>query len=216
MSSTDLPRPKPGVLDIAAYVPGRETVHGTAKVYKLSSNETPLGPSPKVAEAIAAKGTDLALYPDGSAHVLRDAIARAHGLNPGNILCGNGSDELLSLLCQTYLAPGDEGLFTEHGFLVYKIQILAAGATPVPVPDTDGLVADVDRILGAVTRRPGSCSWPIPTTRPAPIFRSVKSGGCMRGCRPTWFWFWMRPMRSMSAATITSRVSSWSRTTRMS
>jgi histidinol-phosphate aminotransferase len=153
MSSTDMPRPKPGVLDIAAYVPGRETVHGAAKVYKLSSNETPLGPSPKVAEAIAAKGTDLALYPDGSAHVLRDAIARAHGLNSGNILCGNGSDELLSLLCQTYLAPGDEGLFTEHGFLVYKIQILAAGATPVPVPDTDGLVADVDRILGAVTKK---------------------------------------------------------------
>jgi histidinol-phosphate aminotransferase len=55
-------------------------------------------------------------------------------LIPGNILCGNGSDELLSLLCQTYLAPGDEGVFTEHGFLVYKIQILAAGATPVPVP----------------------------------------------------------------------------------
>jgi histidinol-phosphate aminotransferase len=81
MSSTDMPRPKPGVLDIAAYVPGRETVHGAAKVYKLSSNETPLGPSPKVAEAIAAKGADLAIYPDGSAHVLRDAIARAHGLN---------------------------------------------------------------------------------------------------------------------------------------
>jgi histidinol-phosphate aminotransferase len=75
MSSTDLPRPKPGVMDIAAYVPGRETVHGAAKVYKLSSNESPLGPSPKVAEAIAEKSADLAIYPDGSAHVLRDAIS---------------------------------------------------------------------------------------------------------------------------------------------
>ncbi|WP_340159069.1 histidinol-phosphate transaminase [uncultured Hoeflea sp.] len=153
MSSTDMPRPKPGVMDIAAYVPGRETAHGVAKVYKLSSNESPLGPSPKVAEAIAAKNADLAVYPDGSAHVLRDAIGRTYGLNPDNIMCGNGSDELLGLLCQTYLAPGDEGVFTEHGFLVYKIQIMAAGATPVSVPDTDDLTADVDRILEAVTER---------------------------------------------------------------
>ena len=98
MSSTGTPRPKPGVMDIAAYVPGRETADGVAKVHKLSSNESPLGPSPKVAEAIAAQNADLAIYPDGSAHVLREAIGRAHGLNPGNILCGNGSDELLGLL----------------------------------------------------------------------------------------------------------------------
>ena len=150
MSSTDTPRPKPGVMDIAAYVPGRETAHGVAKVYKLSSNESPLGPSPKVAEAIAAENTNLALYPDGMAHVLREAIGRAYGLNPGNILCGNGSDELLALLCQTYLAPGDEAVFSEHGFLVYKIQTLAAGAKPVAVPDTD-LTTDVDAMLAAVT-----------------------------------------------------------------
>ncbi|WP_412050231.1 histidinol-phosphate transaminase [Hoeflea sp. Naph1] len=153
MSSTDMPRPKSGVMDIAAYVPGRETAHGVAKVYKLSSNESPLGPSPKVAEAIAARSANLAIYPDGSAHVLREAIGRAYGLNPDNILCGNGSDELLGLLCQTYLGPGDEGLFTEHGFLVYKIQIMAAGATPVTVADNDDLNVDVDRILAAVTER---------------------------------------------------------------
>lgn len=153
MTSTDMPRPKPGVMDIAAYVPGRETAHGVAKVYKLSSNESPLGPSPKVAEALAAKNANLALYPDGSAHALRDAISRTYGLNPDNILCGNGSDELLGLLCQTYLAPGDEGVFTQHGFLVYKIQILAAGAKPVSVPDTDDLTANVDNILAAVTER---------------------------------------------------------------
>jgi histidinol-phosphate aminotransferase len=107
MTSTDMPRPKPGVMDIAAYVPGRETAHGAAKVYKLSSNESPLGPSPKVAEAIAAKNADLAIYPDGSAQVCCvTRSARTHGLNPGNILCGNGSDELLGLLCQTYLGAG--------------------------------------------------------------------------------------------------------------
>lgn len=153
MTCSDLPRPKPGVLDIAAYVPGRKAVSGAATVYRLSSNESPLGPSPKVNEALAAKNSDLAIYPDGSAHELREAIGRAHGLNPDNILCGNGSDELLGLLCQTYLGPGDEGIFTEHGFLVYKIQIQAAGAMPVSVPDDDGLIADVDAILGAVTDR---------------------------------------------------------------
>ena len=152
MSSSERPSPKPGVMDIAAYVPGRESAPGVAKVYKLSSNESPLGPSPLVTEAFAARNVDLAAYPDGSAHELRQAISRAYGLNPGNILCGNGSDELLGLLCQTYLAPGDEGLFTQHGFLVYKIQIMAAGATPVSVPDTD-LTANVDAILGAVTRK---------------------------------------------------------------
>lgn len=152
MSSQDLPRPKSGVMEIAAYVPGREPAPGAGKVYKLSSNETPLGPSPAVAEAIAGVANSLQLYPDGSAHKLRNAIAAAHGLNPANILCSNGSDELLGLLCQTYLSPGDEGVFTEHGFLVYKIQILAAGATPVIVPESD-YTANVDAILAALTPR---------------------------------------------------------------
>lgn len=152
MTSQDLPRPRSGVMEIAAYVPGRESVAGVAKVHKLSSNETPLGPSPKVAAAIAEVAQRLEVYPDGSAHKLRDAIAAAHGLNPANILCSNGSDELLGLLCQTYLSPGDEGIFTEHGFLVYKIQILAAGATPVVVREND-LHADVDAILSAVTEK---------------------------------------------------------------
>jgi histidinol-phosphate aminotransferase len=75
-----------------------------------------------------------------------------HGLNPANILCSNGSDELLGLLCQTYLGPGDEGIYTEHGFLVYKIQIMARGAAPVSVAERNE-TADVDAILAAVTAR---------------------------------------------------------------
>ncbi len=146
------PKPNTGIMDIAAYVPGKETAPGAAKVYKLSSNETPLGPSAAVHDAIAQVSRRLELYPDGSAHALREAIAEVHGLNPANILCSNGSDELLGLICQTYLGPGDEGVFTEHGFLVYKIQIMASGATPVTVPETDE-TADVDAILAAVTPR---------------------------------------------------------------
>jgi len=143
--------PRPGVLDISAYVPGDDR-SPAATVYKLSSNETPLGPSPLAVEAYRASADKLHVYPDGSSRILREAIAAAYGLNPDRIICGNGSDELLTLLAQTYLLPGDEAIFTEHGFLVYRIAILAAGATPVVVPERD-FRADVDAILGAVTRR---------------------------------------------------------------
>lgn len=152
MSATDRPQPRSGVMDIAAYVPGRETVEGLAKVWKLSSNETPLGPSPKALEALAHVTGRLEIYPDGEAKKLRHAIAEVHGLNPANIICSNGSDELLGLLAHTYLQPGDEGIFTEHGFLVYKIQILAAGGVPVIVKETDERT-DVDAILSAVTSK---------------------------------------------------------------
>ena len=144
------PVPRPGILDIAAYVPGKEGVPGVARVYKLSSNETPLGASPKAIAAFKAAADELERYPDGQATELRKAIAEVNGLNAANILCGNGSDELLGLLCHVYLAPGDEAVITEHGFLVYKIQIMGAGATPVTVKEKDCTV-DVDAILAAVT-----------------------------------------------------------------
>ncbi|MCY6383630.1 histidinol-phosphate transaminase [Hoeflea prorocentri] len=151
-SARSVPAPKNGVMDIAAYVPGKETAPGVERVYKLSSNETPLGPSPSAVKALTHVLDHLEIYPDGASNALRDAIADVYGLNPANILCGNGSDELLGLLCQTYLSPGDEGIFSEHGFLVYKIQITGAGAVPVSVPETD-CRANVDAILDAVTER---------------------------------------------------------------
>ena len=152
MNQTARPEPKPGVMDIAAYVPGKDGAPGAKKVYKLSSNETPLGASPAALDAYRGLAEKLEFYPDGAATALREAIAEVHGLNPTNILCSNGSDELLGLLAQTYLTAGDEGIFTEHGFLVYKIQIMAAGATPVVVKEKDER-ADVDAILAAVTER---------------------------------------------------------------
>lgn len=146
------PTPKTGLLDIAAYVPGKEHAHGVAKVYKLSSNESPLGASKLAAEAFSAAAKNLAIYPDGQSTALKQAIAEVHGLNPGNILCGNGSDELLGLLCQTYLAAGDEAIYTEHGFMVYKIYIMAAGGTPVIAKEKNEQ-AEVDAILSVVTPR---------------------------------------------------------------
>ena len=144
------PEPNSGVMDIARYIPGADKANGNVKTYKLSSNETPLGPSPSVKDAMAHVLEELEIYPEGTSHHLRSAIANTYALNPDNIMCGNGSDELLGLLCQTYLSQGDEAIYSEHGFLVYKIQIMASGATPVVVPEVD-LRVDVDAILSAVT-----------------------------------------------------------------
>jgi histidinol-phosphate aminotransferase len=146
------PVPRSGVLDIEAYVPGKSAAPAGVKVVKLSSNETPLGASPKAIEAYRAMAGHLEIYPDGSSTKLRAAIGAKFGLDPARLVCGSGSDELLSLLTSAYIGPGDEGVFSAHGFLVYKLAILAAGGKPVSVPETN-LTADVDAILAAVTER---------------------------------------------------------------
>jgi histidinol-phosphate aminotransferase len=144
------PQPRPGVLSIQAYVPGKSSAPGVAKIFKLSSNETPLGPSPRAIEAYRKTGEHLEDYPDGSASGLREAIGRAFGLDPARIVCGAGSDDLLNLLARAYLADGDEAIHTTHGFLVYPIATLGTGATPV-VAAEKAYTADVDAILAAVT-----------------------------------------------------------------
>jgi histidinol-phosphate aminotransferase len=151
MNNSARPLPRRGVLEIDAYVPGDDG-SPAARVFKLSSNETPLGPSPRAVEAYRANADRLFVYPDGSAHLLREAIASAHGLNPERIVCGNGSDELLTLLAQIYLSPGEEAIISEHGFLVYKIAVLAAGGMPVIAPESNE-TADADAILACVTPR---------------------------------------------------------------
>jgi histidinol-phosphate aminotransferase len=144
--------PRPGVLDISAYVPGKSDAPGVAKVFKLSSNETPLGASPKATDAYRALADHLEAYPDGASLRLREAIARRYGLDPARIVCGSGSDEILALLANAYVGPGDEGIFTTHGFLVYRINITGAGGTPVVAEEKD-LTANVDAILAKVTPR---------------------------------------------------------------
>lgn len=146
------PQPRAGALTIDPYVPGKSKAPEGVRLIKLSSNETPLGASPKAIEAFREAASGLEIYPDGTSRSLREAIARAHGLDAARIVCGAGSDELLSLLAYAYLNAGDEGVFTEHGFLVYKIAILAAGGAPVVAPEVD-LTASVDAILKRVTPR---------------------------------------------------------------
>ena len=146
------PEPRAGVLAIDAYVPGKSHAPGVEKVYKLSSNETPLGPSAKAVAAFLEAGRKLEDYPDGAARVLREAIAKANGLDPERIICGAGSDEILNLVAHAYVGPGDEVVFCEHGFLVYRIATLAAGGTPVVAKERD-LTADVDAMLACVSPR---------------------------------------------------------------
>jgi histidinol-phosphate aminotransferase len=146
------PRPRPGILGIDPYVPGQSAAPGASRIFKLSANETPLGPSPRAVDALRAFAGHLQDYPDGAATALREAIGARHGLDQARIVCGNGSDELLHLLATAYIGPGDEGIFTQHGFLVYKIAILAAGGVPI-VADEDNLTASVDRILAKVGPR---------------------------------------------------------------
>jgi len=146
------PAPKPGILAIDAYVPGKSAAPPGVKLHKLSSNESPLGPSTAAKNAAAGALDSLALYPDGASTKLREAIARRYGLDPARIICGAGSDEILSLVANTFLASGDEGLYSQYGFLVYPIVIKGAGATPVIAPET-GHRTDVDALIARVTAR---------------------------------------------------------------
>jgi histidinol-phosphate aminotransferase len=145
------PLPKPGVMEIDPYVPGKSKAKG-AKLHKLSSNESPFGASAQATAAYEAASRSLERYPDGQATALRQAIARRHALNPDNIVCGAGSDEILSLLAQAYLRPDDEAIYSEYGFLVYPIVISANGAKAVIAPEKN-FTADVDAILARVSEK---------------------------------------------------------------
>jgi len=147
------PAPKPGILDITAYVGGRASAPGAVKVHKLSSNESPLGPSPAAMEALRAASHDLQIYPEGSAKLLREAIGAVYGLDPARLIgSGDGSDAILTMLANAYLRPGDEVLFSEHAFSLYKIATLANSAVPVIVPEKE-LRFDVDATLARVSAK---------------------------------------------------------------
>jgi histidinol-phosphate aminotransferase len=149
---TDRPSPRAGILEIAPYVPGKSKATGGTKVFKLSSNETPLGPSPAAIAAFQDAASSLEIYPDGAATALREAIGEAYGINPARIIAGAGSDDVLYMIGHTYLAPGDEAIYSVHGFNVYPIIIQAAGATPVAAPEK-GFTTYVDAILDRVSEK---------------------------------------------------------------
>ncbi|MGR3485856.1 MAG: histidinol-phosphate transaminase [Paracoccaceae bacterium] len=142
--------PQPGILSIAPYQGGAAALPGVAAPLKLSSNENPLGPPPSALRAAADALPDLHRYPSTDHARLRAAIAELHGLDAARILCGAGSDEVIHLLCQAYAGPGTTVLHTAHGFAMYRICALAAGATPVEVPEAERTV-DIDALIAAAT-----------------------------------------------------------------
>lgn len=146
------PSPKPWIMDIAPYVPGRSTTDAGGAVVKLSSNENPLGTSDAARAAFAAHREDLSRYPDAGAARLREAIAAHYALDPARIIYGTGSDEVLHLAAGAYAGPGDEVIYVRYGFAVYDIAARRVGATPVVAPDRD-YGTDVDAVLARVTAR---------------------------------------------------------------
>ncbi len=150
MTDKTAPEPGPGILDIAPYIGGEAKIEGIAKPIRLASNESALGPSAKAVAAYRALAGDIFRYPDGGSEALREALGRAHALDPARIVCGSGSDELIGLMIRCYAGVGDEVLYSRHGFLMYPIGAMSVGATPVPAPEKN-LTADVDAILARVT-----------------------------------------------------------------
>ena len=144
--------PRPGIMKIAPYVPGKDSVEGKQTIAKLSSNEGALGPSPKAMAAYGAVAADLHRYPDGDCAGLRAAIGRHYGLDPKRIVCGAGSDEILNLLVRAYCGPGDQLLYSQYGFLMYPINALGVGAQPVAATEKN-YRTDIDAMLAEVTDR---------------------------------------------------------------
>lgn len=147
----------PDIHSLSPYVPGKpidelQRELGLARVIKLASNENPLGPSPKAIAALAGAGESLHRYPDGGAYRLRQAIADRWKVTREHIILGNGSDEILGLLARTFLTPGDEAVMADHTFVIYKMEVTAAHATPVVVP-LNTWTHDLDAMTRAITPR---------------------------------------------------------------
>jgi len=137
-------------MEISPYVAGKSKAAPGQKIIKLSSNENPLGPSPRAIEAYKKHAELLFRYPDAAFTELREAIGEVYKLDPARIVCGAGSDELIGLLTHAYAGAGDEVLYPEHGFLMYPIYARSNGATPVTAKEKN-LTTDVDALLKAVT-----------------------------------------------------------------
>ncbi len=135
-------RPRPCLSRIAAYVPGKsiasvEREYGLKRVIKLASNENPLGPSPKALKEFRKSAAKAFLYPEGRSPELREAVAKLHGWSAAGVIVGNGSDEIIRLVCEAFLDPGDGAVFSQYAFLRFKQQALLMGAELREVPMKD-------------------------------------------------------------------------------
>lgn len=145
------------VCDLVAYEPGkpidetaRELGLDPADIVKVASNENPLGPSPRAKEAMISALEDSHIYPDGGGYRLRSAIAGRFGVGLENVVLGNGSNEIIELLCHSFLNENAELIAAEHAFVVYKLMATLFGAKYVEVPDP-GFIHDLEAMADAIT-----------------------------------------------------------------
>ena len=145
------------VCDLVAYEPGKP-IEETARelgldpetIVKLASNENPLGPAPAAIEAMKSEAAGVHIYPDGGGYKLRQALADHHGLGLENVVLGNGSNEIIELLCHCFLNPKAELIAAEHAFVVYKLMATLFGAKYVEVADPD-FIHDLEGMADAIT-----------------------------------------------------------------
>ena len=148
---------KPSVLKQPVYEPGkpiedvaRELGLDPASIIKLASNENPFGPSPKAVAAATRALSQAELYPDGGCFALRAKLAAAYAVSPGQLVIGNGSNEIIELLGHALLGPGDDVVMGTPAFVVYKLVALLFGARPIEVPLVNHR-HDLDALLRAIT-----------------------------------------------------------------
>ncbi|MFQ3661369.1 MAG: histidinol-phosphate transaminase [Chloroflexaceae bacterium] len=143
---------KEHIRGLPAYKPARLLGGPATTVVKLSSNENPLGPSPRALAALQAAITGVHRYPDAGSLALRQTLAARAGLEPAHVTCSNGSDELILLLCLAFLEAGDEVVLAEGTFISYLLRTLEMGATPVRVP-LRAYTYDLEGMAAAITPR---------------------------------------------------------------
>lgn len=143
---------KDSIYDITPYVGGESNAVINSELgytIKLSSNEGPFGPSLKAMEAVKNMTDQMHRYPDGGCTALRQALAKKNNINANNIVCGAGSDEIISFLCHSYVGEGENIVYSTHGFLMYAIYAKTAGGQAIAAPEKK-LYADIDALLDAV------------------------------------------------------------------
>jgi histidinol-phosphate aminotransferase len=151
-SNLDRPVPLPYVAEGPEYTPGRMSFGDKNKVFKLCSNESPMGVSPKVIDAIKRTVAEQHLYPEADGGPLAYAIGKKYNLDPAQILVGPGSDQIINWIVRGWLAAGDEVVYSNHGFQTYRIRTVTAGATAVAAPES-AMRTDIEAMLRAVTDR---------------------------------------------------------------
>ncbi len=181
------PAARPEVFSVAPYVGGESKLPGVETPLKLSSNEGAFGPPPGAIKAMAEAAANMHRYPDGSSAALRHEIGAKFGLDPARVVCGNGSDELLTLLIQSYGGPGTELIMSEHGFSIYEIAGKLAGCAVKKAPETN-LTTDVDAMLALVTPATRMVFLANPNNPTGTLLPRARCCACARACPAMYCW----------------------------